>query len=155
MAARRSILERERELAALAAAAEQAAAGNGSIVLVSGEAGIGKSSLVQAVRSQLRPEDRLLVGYCDDLATRRTLGPFRDLAGDVGTELAEAVQDAADRDRVLPRCAASWPGPTSRRFSRSRTSTGRMRPPWTRCAIWCAALPTCLRSSCSHIVTTS
>ena len=71
------ILEREHELAELAAAARQAAAGNGGLVLILGEAGIGKSSLVQALRGLLPAEGRLLVGHCDDLGTPRTLGPFR------------------------------------------------------------------------------
>ena len=61
------------------------------MVLVFGEAGIGKSSLVDAVRAQLPAEGRMLVGYCDDLATPRTLGPFRDLVGRVGAELSRAV----------------------------------------------------------------
>jgi predicted ATPase len=66
-----------------------------------GEAGIGKSSLVQALRAHLPAEGRMFVGYCDDLATPRTLGPFRDLVGSVGTELSRAVTDGSDRDRVL------------------------------------------------------
>jgi DNA-binding CsgD family transcriptional regulator/tetratricopeptide (TPR) repeat protein len=95
------ILEREAELAALAAAAQEATRGAGSIVLVLGEAGIGKSSLVEAMGAHLPAEIRLLMGYCDDLATPRTLGPFRDLAGSVGAELGEALRDGSDRDSVL------------------------------------------------------
>ena len=98
---RPGILERDAELAVLAAAVRDAAGGHGSVVLISGEAGIGKSSLVEAVRAQLPAEGRLLIGYCDDLATPRTLGPFRDLAGSVGTELSRAVADGSDRDRLL------------------------------------------------------
>jgi len=98
---RAGILEREAELSVLAAAVQDAAAGNGSVVLISGEAGIGKSSLVEAVRAQLPAEGRLLIGYCDDLATPRTLGPFRDLVGSVGTELGRALADGGDRDRLL------------------------------------------------------
>jgi ATP/maltotriose-dependent transcriptional regulator MalT len=96
----RSILERERELAELGAAAREATSGSGSIVLIEGEAGIGKSSLVDAIRSVLPAEGRLLLGYCDDLATPRVLGPLRDLRDRVGTSLTAALE-AGDRGRVL------------------------------------------------------
>ncbi len=97
----RSILEREHELAELADAARAAAAGDGSVVLLYGEAGIGKSSLVDAIRGRLPAEGRMLVGHCDDLATARTLGPFRDLIGSVGPELTAALEPGADRDHLL------------------------------------------------------
>ena len=108
---RRGILERDAELSALAHAAREAADGHGSVVLVMGEAGIGKSSLVEALRSHLPAEGRMLVGYCDDLATPRTLGPFRDLVGSVGTELSRAVTDGSERDRVLTALGTelTWP----------------------------------------------
>jgi predicted ATPase len=95
------ILERDAELAVLAEAAAAAGRGSGSVALVFGEAGIGKSSLVDALRAQLPAEGRMLVGYCDDLVTPRTLGPFRDLVGRVGTELSSALADGGDRDRLL------------------------------------------------------
>jgi DNA-binding CsgD family transcriptional regulator len=97
----RQILEREHELATLVGAARDAAASRGSVALVSGEAGIGKTTVVRALGQLLPRGTRLLVGACDDLSTRRTLGPFRDLAGSVGAELDRAVQEASDRDRVL------------------------------------------------------
>ena len=98
---RRGILERDAEVSVLAGAMRAAADSHGSVALVMGEAGIGKSSLVAALRSHLPAEGRMLVGYCDDLATPRTLGPFRDLVGSVGTELSRAVTDGSERDRVL------------------------------------------------------
>jgi hypothetical protein len=73
--ARREVLERDAELSALADAVRAAAGGAGSVVLVMGEAGIGKSNLVEALRVRLPAGGRMLVGYCDDLATPRTLGP--------------------------------------------------------------------------------
>ena len=108
---RRGILERDAELSALAHAAREAADRHGSVVLIMGEAGIGKSSLVEALRSHLPAEGRMLVGYCDDLATPRTLGPFRNLVGSVGTELSRAVTDGSERDRVLTalRTELTWP----------------------------------------------
>ncbi|TCO28341.1 putative ATPase [Kribbella steppae] len=93
------MLERERELAELAAAAEEAKAGDGSVVLITGEAGIGKSSLIGALPSVLPDGTRLLVGYCDDLATPRVLGPLRDLVGGVGGTLTKAL-DSGDRNGV-------------------------------------------------------
>jgi len=106
----RQVLERDAELSALADAVRSAADGRGSVVLIMGEAGIGKSSLVEALRAHLPAEGRMLVGLCDDLATPRTLGPFRDLAGSVGAELSRAVADGSDRDRVLTalRAELSW-----------------------------------------------
>jgi len=93
------MLERERELAELAAAAEEAGAGDGSVVLIAGEAGIGKSSLVDELKSVLPPQTRLLIGYCDDLATPRVLGPLRDLIGSVGGVLTQALE-SGDRNAV-------------------------------------------------------
>ncbi|MGN9910308.1 ATP-binding protein [Phytohabitans sp. LJ34] len=106
----RSILERERELAELGAAAREAKSGDGSIVLVMGEPGIGKSSLVDAVRGVLPAEGRLLVGYCDDLATPRVLGPLRDLIGSVGKRLTQALE-SGDRSTVIDalRAELDWP----------------------------------------------
>src|SRR3984957_10995414 len=115
--ARREVLERDTELSALADAVQAAAGGAGCVVLIMGEAGIGKSSLVEALRARLpgsgsgSGSGRMLVGYCDDLATPRTLGPFRDLVGSVRAELSRAVMDGSDRDRVLAALHAelSWP----------------------------------------------
>ncbi|MEV3861100.1 AAA family ATPase [Streptomyces sp. NPDC050095] len=104
------ILERDLELAGLAAAVRDAADGAGSVVLVLGEAGIGKSSLVRALPEVLPPGARLLVGHCDDLATGRPLGPLRDLVGSVGTELARALRDAGDRHRVHEALGAELAG---------------------------------------------
>ncbi|MEU4558107.1 AAA family ATPase [Actinoplanes sp. NPDC023936] len=105
------MLERGHELAELGAAARRARDGHGSVVFVTGEAGIGKSTVVAAVRSVLPAEGRLLVGYCDDLATPRVLGPLRDLVGKVGTALTEAL-GSGDRSRVFEafRAELDWPG---------------------------------------------
>lgn len=108
----RRILERDRELGELAAAARTAASGQGCVVLVYGEAGIGKSSIVEAMRSRIPAEGRMLVGHCDDLAAARTLGPFRDLVGSVSADLSRALRDGDDRDRLLAalRTELDWTG---------------------------------------------
>ena len=70
-------------------------------MLVSGEAGIGKTSLVRAFAQEASGSVRVLVGTCDDLVTPRTLGPFRDMAHDTDGPLAEAVDQVAGRDAVF------------------------------------------------------
>ena len=87
------LLEREDQLAALAAARDEAAAGRGSAVLVSGEPGIGKTALLTRFAGELDGGTRLSWGNCDDLAIPRPLGPFRDIAGFPSLERA-LVSDA-------------------------------------------------------------
>jgi hypothetical protein len=74
------LLERDGDLAALQATVTDAASRRGSVVLLAGEAGIGKSSLVEAWRQDPGGDARVLVGWCDDFLTSRTLGPLLDVA---------------------------------------------------------------------------
>ena len=96
-----ALLERSRELEVLAAARARAEdPGQGSVVLVAGEAGIGKTSLVRAFCAAAGIE-RPLIGGCDDLASPRALGPLRDVARVPGSPLAAAFADDGDADAVL------------------------------------------------------
>jgi DNA-binding CsgD family transcriptional regulator len=90
-----SLLERTGELAALERSLAKARDGQGSLVLVSGEAGIGKTALVRAFCGAQRGGTRVLWGVCDPLFTPRPLGPLLDVAEVVGGELAELVQGRA------------------------------------------------------------
>lgn len=94
------LLERSSELEQLASAARRALRGDGVVVLVHGEAGIGKSSLVRTLPAQLPSSARMLVGYCDAMSTPRTLGPLRDLVPSVGEGLAAALE-RGEREDVL------------------------------------------------------
>jgi DNA-binding CsgD family transcriptional regulator/tetratricopeptide (TPR) repeat protein len=94
------LLERDSELTTLRDATADAAGRRGSVVLISGEAGIGKSSLVRAWVDDPGTEARMLVGWCDDFLTRRLLGPLHDVARATGGELADAVA-RADTGAVL------------------------------------------------------
>ena len=92
------LLERDAALAALADARASAAGGEGRMVSISGEPGIGKTSLVRRFAGDLG-DGRVLLGTCDDLSIPRPLGPFRDLAGSVSAELEDALAaDAAPHD---------------------------------------------------------
>ena len=73
------LLEREADLDVLAAAVDDATAGRGSLVLVSGEAGIGKSSLVREFREQNGERASFLTGACEPLSVPVPLAPLREL----------------------------------------------------------------------------
>lgn len=74
------LLERERPLQELVAARRAAAEGHGSVVMVTGEPGIGKTALVTHFVEELEAGAHVLWGTCDDLSIPRPLGPFWDLA---------------------------------------------------------------------------
>ena len=96
-----ALLERDRELEALAAATRDAASGSGAVVLVHGEPGIGKTSLVRAFLGRLPRDTRTFTGGCDDLTTPRALGPLRDSVRWRGGPLAAALENGASRDDVF------------------------------------------------------
>jgi predicted ATPase len=61
----------------------------GRVILVTGEAGIGKTSLVKEFCNSV--QNSALWGSCDVMQTPRLLGPLRDMARLAGGELAEAL----------------------------------------------------------------
>ena len=85
------LLEREGPLACLAACADEARLGQGRLVLVAGEAGVGKSALVEWFTGGLTGA-RCYLGACDGLFTPRPLGAFLDIAGQFGGKLAELAR---------------------------------------------------------------
>jgi DNA-binding CsgD family transcriptional regulator/tetratricopeptide (TPR) repeat protein len=92
------LVERGEQLRDLRKTFESARMGRGRTVLVSGEAGIGKTSLLQSFVAELGDRARVFVGACDDLSTPRTLGPFRDMARQHPLELGKPD---ADRDTLI------------------------------------------------------
>src|SRR5436305_4306319 len=108
------LLERDEALAALTTARDAAARGHGRVVLVSGEPGIGKTSLVTRFVQDLEPGARVLVGTCDDLSIPRPLGALRDLSGCVSQPLEDALVAGATHElpSLLIRELESTPRPT-------------------------------------------
>jgi DNA-binding NarL/FixJ family response regulator len=94
--------ERSHVLDALGAGLGRAAAGQGSLVLLSGEAGVGKTAVLRRFTRQLAGQARILWGACDPLFTPRPLGPFLDIAGQPGGELAGLLGQGAKPHQILP-----------------------------------------------------
>ena len=69
-------------------------------MLVSGEAGIGKSTLVEELELSLL-EARWWWGACDGLFTPRALGPLADIASQSGGELQRLHEAGAARDALF------------------------------------------------------
>lgn len=90
------LLERAGELDGLSTALQRARSGRGSTVLVSGEAGIGKTALLAEFADLVAGRARVFKGTCEDLLTARTLGPFRDMARSLGGAQLGAGADGRD-----------------------------------------------------------
>jgi DNA-binding CsgD family transcriptional regulator/tetratricopeptide (TPR) repeat protein len=86
------LLERSSFLCELERLLAGVVAGRGQLVFVAGEAGIGKSALVRRFCADRDGSTRTLWGACDPLFTPRALGPFLDVADQLGGELAGLIQ---------------------------------------------------------------
>ena len=79
---------------------EEARQADGRLVLIAGEAGVGKSALVEQLERGL-PEATWYWGACDGLFTPRPLGPLFDIAGQLGGELLELCRADAPREELF------------------------------------------------------
>jgi DNA-binding CsgD family transcriptional regulator/tetratricopeptide (TPR) repeat protein len=87
------LLEREELLKSLGEGLQEARDGNGSMVLVAGEAGAGKTSLVRAFLDSLDDSVLVIEGACDPLTTPRPLSPLHDFAADPASGLSSLEFD--------------------------------------------------------------
>jgi ATP/maltotriose-dependent transcriptional regulator MalT len=73
----------------------------GRLVLVRGEAGVGKTVVVRRFCEEWRPPARILWGACEALFTPRALGPLVDVARNTGGELEQLVDRGGHPYEVL------------------------------------------------------
>src|SRR3954464_3765652 len=100
------LLERDAVLAALHEYADDARRGDGRMVLVAGEAGVGKTALVEGLRDSLdgasnKAGARGRGGSCEGSFTPRPLGPVYDVAAQLGGELARACDEEASKQQIF------------------------------------------------------
>src|SRR5712671_2819657 len=94
------LLERNLYLTDLGKWLGAASAAGGCIALVGGEAGIGKTALLQEFSKQLR-KTRVLWGACDSLFTPRPLAPLHDIARQTKGALLATIDSGAPRDQIF------------------------------------------------------
>jgi DNA-binding CsgD family transcriptional regulator/tetratricopeptide (TPR) repeat protein len=92
--------ERQGQLSALQQYAREAREGHGRLVLVSGEAGVGKSALVEAFAEECEYA-RVVTGVCDGQFTPRPLGPLLDIAAAAGGTLGQLAAAGAPRESLF------------------------------------------------------
>ncbi|WP_433018061.1 ATP-binding protein [Kribbella sp. CA-294648] len=95
-----TVVERARHLQRLSDLAEAALRGQGSVALLAGQAGIGKTTLIELFASSLDRRIRVLRGRCDDMLIAAPLRPLREAARDSGGLLERAL--AAEEHLDLP-----------------------------------------------------
>ena len=90
------LLEREAQQKALQNAFDRARQGQGSTILVSGEAGVGKTSFVMDFSIPYRSAGLVFWGACDPLFTPRPLGPLYDIALQKLPDLLDPLNSGAN-----------------------------------------------------------
>ena len=93
-----NLLERQQQLETLAQSFSEARAGAGKLILIAGEAGLGKSSLVEQFVADTRRHARVLWGACDALETPRALGPVHEIAAQISVLDGRAALPDDSRD---------------------------------------------------------
>ncbi len=92
------LIEREPQIQRLAEAWHQVQGGRGRVVLISGEAGIGKTSLLDGFLGDLGTDTPVLRGACDDLFSPQPLGAFLQIAAQI--ESGQPLPSRAGANRV-------------------------------------------------------
>ena len=106
---RARLVERDDVIAEIAALQRDVTTRGGCLVWLSGEAGVGKTTLVRAVAD--RSATRVLAGNCDAMTTPRPLGPLLDIAAGGGRMVAKAIDDGANRHGLFEALLAELSSP--------------------------------------------
>ena len=96
---------RETELALLNSALQNALAGDGQFLTISGEAGLGKSRLLYEFRKQLDPDVKIIQGSCQSFGSTIPYFPFRGLIREL-LDIAAKDPDGENVETIVSRILA-------------------------------------------------
>jgi ATP/maltotriose-dependent transcriptional regulator MalT len=97
------LVERAGYLDSLQNIFERAAEGEGHCILVCGEAGIGKTSLIKTFCRERINDSIIYQGTCDALFTPRPLAPLYDIAWQIRSDFLQNGEDVSDRPALFSR----------------------------------------------------
>jgi len=106
---RHQLVERDEALATLRRSLDEEATVGGRIVLIRGEAGIGKTALVKAFVEESPSDVDVLWGFCDGVSTPQPYGPFADMADGLGAEF-RGLLDRNAASGEIGRWLLKWMG---------------------------------------------
>jgi len=95
------LVEREAPLAELVRHRDDATRGDGRLVVLGGEAGVGKTVLVRELERDAAATMRVLAGACDLMSTPRPLGPLFDIAASSRGELQRLLAESAPATAIF------------------------------------------------------
>ena len=95
------LIERDLFLSQMQQVFSDIASGEGHCILVSGEAGIGKTSLCKAFCKAIAKESIVYHGTCDALFTPRPLGPILDIIWQMQNQSLENAVSISDRSSLF------------------------------------------------------
>ena len=107
------LVDREKQLSILEKALAVVAEGRGQSVLISGEAGIGKSSLTRAFLKANGANARIVKGACEDFSIAEPLAPLYDLAREVGWDVPTGSFAEGERLSVFSQALSVLDDPKS------------------------------------------
>jgi len=91
-----TLLEREGVIAEMEGLVRRAARGSGQMLLLRGEAGVGKSAAVRRFLETAASRVQVLLGCCDPLSAPRPLGPLIDMLAQLPGARAAGLSAAID-----------------------------------------------------------
>ncbi|MCE7065153.1 helix-turn-helix transcriptional regulator [Dyadobacter sp. CY326] len=95
------LIERAEFLNILRSRFRQTLSGEGHCIFVTGEPGIGKTTLVNAFCKEIRPDYKTYWGTCDALYSPRPLAPLYDIMMQLGKGVSDVHANAEDRTALF------------------------------------------------------